>query len=215
MKQKSTEITNKGKGKWKLLPGTKGQAHTSTRKLYRDISTGTAVFLNQKRAIEKDGRASRNISIQLVCACPFVISSIPGKEFSLSFPLIWDFDNKVVMLCQMAACYVKWQIMETVRSTSSWYINPKRKYWIGHMGLNSWETIIRLESMGSVEKGPPMNNLEKKKTVKLEVLRCGKTWKQVKKQLTGNRKVCKTFSAPLCSSYKWKELMIIPIRKPG
>ena len=27
----------------------KGQAHTNTRKLYQDISTGTAVFLNQKR----------------------------------------------------------------------------------------------------------------------------------------------------------------------
>ena len=27
----------------------KGQAHTNTRKLNRDISTGTAVFLNQKR----------------------------------------------------------------------------------------------------------------------------------------------------------------------
>ena len=28
---------------------TKGQAYTNTRKLYRDISTGTAVFLNRKR----------------------------------------------------------------------------------------------------------------------------------------------------------------------
>ena len=41
------------KGKWKLLPGieemTKGQAHTNTRKLYWNISTGTAVFLNRKR----------------------------------------------------------------------------------------------------------------------------------------------------------------------
>ena len=39
--------------KCKLLPGieeiTEEQAHTNTRKLYRDISTGTAVFLNQKR----------------------------------------------------------------------------------------------------------------------------------------------------------------------
>ena len=28
---------------------TKGQAHTNTRKLYQDILTGTAVFLNRKR----------------------------------------------------------------------------------------------------------------------------------------------------------------------
>ena len=28
---------------------TEGQAHTSTQKLYRDISTGTAVFINRKR----------------------------------------------------------------------------------------------------------------------------------------------------------------------
>ena len=38
--------------KVKILKGieeiTKGQAHTNTRKLYRDISTGMAVFLNQK-----------------------------------------------------------------------------------------------------------------------------------------------------------------------
>ena len=27
----------------------KGQAHTNTRKLYRDFLTGTAVFLNRKR----------------------------------------------------------------------------------------------------------------------------------------------------------------------
>ena len=46
--------SNKRKGKWKLLPGieeiTKRQAHTNTWKLYRDISTGMAVFLNRKRA---------------------------------------------------------------------------------------------------------------------------------------------------------------------
>ena len=29
---------------------TEGQAHINTRKLYRDISTGTAVFINHKRA---------------------------------------------------------------------------------------------------------------------------------------------------------------------
>ena len=48
----------------------KGQAHTNTRKLNRDISTGTAVFLN----------------LSIVCACPFAISSIPGKSFHFPFP---------------------------------------------------------------------------------------------------------------------------------
>ena len=55
----------------------KGQAHTNTRKLNRDISTGTAVFLNRKRVND------------CVCLCvpvPFVISSIPGKSFYFPFP---------------------------------------------------------------------------------------------------------------------------------
>ena len=53
----------------------KGQAHTNKRKLNRDISTGTAIFLNRKRvniyslSIEEDGHASRNISIQFPCVC--------------------------------------------------------------------------------------------------------------------------------------------------
>ena len=38
---------------FQLLPGiekiTEGQAHTNTQKLYRNISTGTVIFINQKR----------------------------------------------------------------------------------------------------------------------------------------------------------------------
>ena len=77
----------------------KGQAQTNTRKLNRDISTGTAVFFNRKRvneftniyslSIEEDSRASRNISIQFpfVCVClSLLISSIPGKSFHFPFP---------------------------------------------------------------------------------------------------------------------------------
>ena len=49
----STHQNNWNHNEPKLLPGieeiTEGQAHTNTRKLYRDISTGTAVFFNRKR----------------------------------------------------------------------------------------------------------------------------------------------------------------------
>ena len=45
---------NKRKESEKLLPEieeiTVGQAHENTQKLYRNISTGVAVFINQKRA---------------------------------------------------------------------------------------------------------------------------------------------------------------------
>ena len=45
--------TKYGKGKGKLLPKieeiTVGKAHANKRKLHRNISTVTAVFLNQKR----------------------------------------------------------------------------------------------------------------------------------------------------------------------
>ena len=58
---------------------------TSTWKLYRDISTGTAVFINWK-SLDKDCRNCRNISIQFSCACPWVISSISGKSFHFPFP---------------------------------------------------------------------------------------------------------------------------------
>ena len=81
----------------------KGQAHTNTRKLYRDISTGTAVFLNRKtdaifvvcsqtftlfqmRKTAVPVEISRYSFRVLVCACPFVISSIPGKSFHFPFP---------------------------------------------------------------------------------------------------------------------------------
>ena len=54
--KESTEVRltqNKGKEREKLLPKIEeisdGQAHTNTRKLYRDTSTGTAVFINRKR----------------------------------------------------------------------------------------------------------------------------------------------------------------------
>ena len=54
----------------------KGQTHTNTRKLNRDISTGTAVFLNRKRVnvCEHTTKmasldASRNISFQFPCVC--------------------------------------------------------------------------------------------------------------------------------------------------
>ena len=36
--------------------------------------------------IDKDGRACRNISIQFLCACPSVISSISGRSFHFPFP---------------------------------------------------------------------------------------------------------------------------------
>ena len=46
------------KGKWKLLPKieeiTVGKAHVNTRKINQNISAGTAVFLDQKGAKEKD-----------------------------------------------------------------------------------------------------------------------------------------------------------------
>ena len=90
------EVTNKGKGIEEI---TEGQERTNTRKLYRDISTGTAVFFNRKRVnvcehttrtasleslrcrlcrgftnnyslpIEKDCCACQNISIQFPCVC--------------------------------------------------------------------------------------------------------------------------------------------------
>ena len=71
---------------------TKRQAHTNTQKLYRDISTGTAVFLNRKRVFVCDAvfvvcsqtfalfrlrktampvEISRYSFRVFVCACPF------------------------------------------------------------------------------------------------------------------------------------------------
>ena len=53
----------------------KGQAHTNTRKLNRDISTGTAVFLNRKRGRLR--KTAMPVEIPrfsfrvFVCACPF------------------------------------------------------------------------------------------------------------------------------------------------
>ena len=73
-----------------------GQAQTNTRKLNRDISTGTAVFLNRKRVnvcehtTKTPSKYLDSVSVCLCVPVPFVISSVPGKEFSLSFPLICD-----------------------------------------------------------------------------------------------------------------------------
>ena len=62
----------------------KGQAHTNTRKLNQDISTGTTIFLNRKRV---------NVCSQ--CACPFCDLFNSWWEFSLPFPLICDFRTSV------------------------------------------------------------------------------------------------------------------------
>ena len=97
-------ITNKGKGKWKLLPGieeiTEGQAHTNKLKLYRDILTGTAVtsdaifvMCSQTFTLFRLIKTAMPVEISrysfhlFVCDCPSVISSIPGKSFHFPFPL--------------------------------------------------------------------------------------------------------------------------------
>ena len=82
----------------------KGQAHTNTRKLNRDISTGTAVFLKklssdavfvvcsqtftlfQLRKTAVLVEISRYSFRVFVCVYPSVISSIPGKSFHFPFP---------------------------------------------------------------------------------------------------------------------------------
>ena len=50
-----------------------------TQKLYRDISTGTAVFINRKRVKVCEHTTK-------MASCPSVISSISGKSFHFPFP---------------------------------------------------------------------------------------------------------------------------------
>ena len=54
--------------------------------------------------IEKDGRARRNISIQIPCACPTVISSISVKSFHFPFPYFVK-NTLVIYLCCCLAIF--------------------------------------------------------------------------------------------------------------
>ena len=91
--KESTEVRKsqiKGKeseNSYQELKRSQKDRHTqNTWKLYRDISTGTAVFLNRKRKTAVPVEISRYSFCVFVCACPSVISSIPGKRFHFPFP---------------------------------------------------------------------------------------------------------------------------------
>jgi hypothetical protein len=85
---------------WRDHKRTGTHKHTETVSRYFDwhscLSQSKENFYSL--SIEKDGRASRNISIQFpynmsfcvfVCVWPFVIPSIPGKSFHFPFPNLW------------------------------------------------------------------------------------------------------------------------------
>ena len=69
--------------------------HTqNTRKLNRDISTGTAVFVVCSQTFTLFRLRKTSVPVEIprysfrvfVCACPLLISSIPGKSFYFPFP---------------------------------------------------------------------------------------------------------------------------------
>ena len=99
MTNRLSKYTKCRKGKWKLLPKIEeitGHAHVNTRKLNQNISTGTAVFLNQKRAnvcepLTTPGGTFHKLSsdvifvmclIKFPCPCP---TSIFGRSFHFPF----------------------------------------------------------------------------------------------------------------------------------
>ena len=72
--------------------------------------------------IDKDSRASRNISIQFLCVYPPVISSISGKEFSLSFPLFCDFRTLVLSFPRGLKISLIWQKSIYWQSWTSFFV---------------------------------------------------------------------------------------------
>ena len=104
-----------------FLPGieeiTKGQAYTNTRKLYRDVSTGTAVFLNQKR-VNVCEHTTKTASLKSLRKVP------PGgcvPQYNIHIKLSRINSRQQLNICQHE--YLKIQICQVTMYVSTKLVN--------------------------------------------------------------------------------------------